>query len=108
MNKVIINGQVFETSGKNITINNGTIIIDGTVIQEGLTGSINVAIYGDVEKINCGGSVSVEGNVLGDIDCGGSANIRGDVKGSVDCGGSCTCGNVGGDIDAGGSVRCTR
>lgn len=108
MNKVIVNGKVIETSGRNITIQNGTIIIDGDVVQDGLTGNINVSIHGDVEKINCGGSVSVEGNVLGDVDCGGSATIRGDVKGSVDCGGSCTCGNVGGDIDAGGSVRCTR
>lgn len=105
MNRIVINGNVTETNGRSVSINDGTVIVDGKIIQSRITGNINVTIQGDVEKINCTGSVNVEGNVVGSIDCGGSAHVTGDIKGNIDCGGSCTCGNVGGDINAGGSVK---
>lgn len=108
MNKIVINGNVFETNGKTISICNGTVIVDGNIIKNGLVENINVTIQGDVEKIDCSGSVNVEGNVIGNIDCGGSVDINRDVKGSIKCGGSCTCGTVSGDIVAGGSINCRR
>lgn len=83
------------------------ITINGKTIQECNSGDIKVTIEGDVNKIDCGGSVEVHGN-SGSIDCGGSCEVSGDVKGDIDAGGSETCGNVSGDIDAGGSVRCRR
>lgn len=106
MNKITINGKVFNYSGNNITINNGKVIVDGNVIQE-CSGDIKVNIYGDAHIVDCNGSVEVFGNA-GSIDCGGSCEITGDVTGNVDAGGSVTCGNVSGDIDAGGSVSCRR
>lgn len=104
MNRITINGTVFETNGRNISVNNGTVIVDGEVIKKGISGSINIIINGDVNQIDCAGSVTVNGSVAGDIDCGGSVHVNENVKGNIDCGGSCNCENVGGHVDAGGSV----
>ena len=106
-NSVTINGQTITCSGSNIIIQNGKVIVDGKVIQSELCGNVEVVINGDVNKIDCSGSVEVHGN-SGSIDCGGSCTIEGDVNGDIDAGGSITCGNVSGDIDAGGGVRCRR
>ena len=99
-----------EEHGYNVkfkTTTRSPIAVDGKTIQECNSGDIKVTIEGDVNKIDCGGSVEVHGN-SGSIDCGGSCEVNGDVKGDIDAGGSVTCGNVSGDIDAGGSVRCRR
>lgn len=107
MNRITINGKTITCSGANVVINNGKVIVDGKTIQECNSDDIKVVIEGDVNKIDCSGSVTVRGNA-GNIDCGGSCEVNGDVKGDIDAGGSVTCGNVSGDIDAGGSVRCRR
>ena len=107
MNRITINGKTITCSGTNVVISNGKVIVDGKTIQECNSGDIKVTIEGDVNKIDCDGSVEVHGN-SGSIDCGGSCEVSGDVKGDIDAGGSVTCGNVSGDIDAGGSVRCRR
>ena len=104
---VTINGQTITCSGSNIMILNGNVIVDGNVIQTDIGNNAKVIVNGDVNKIECSGSVEVHGN-SGSIDCGGSCTIDGDVNGSIDAGGSITCGNVLGDIDAGGSVKCRR
>lgn len=107
MNRITINGKTITCLGSNVVINNGKVIVDGKIIQECRSGDIKVAIEGDVNKIDCSGSVTIRGNA-GNIDCGGSCEVNGDVKGNIDAGGSVTCGNVLGDIDAGGSVKCRR
>ena len=107
INRITINGKTIVCLGTNVVINNGEIIVDGNIVQECNSGDIKVIIEGDVNKIDCGGSVEVNGN-LGSIDCGGSCEVGRDVKGDIDAGSSVTCGNVSGDIDAGGSVRCRR
>ena len=107
MNRITINGKTITCSGTNVVINNGKVIVDDKIIQECNSGDIKVAIEGDVNKIDCGGSVEIHGN-SGNIDCGGSCEVSGNVNGDIDAGGSVTCGNVSGDIDAGGSVRCRR
>ena len=90
MNRITINGKTITLSGSNVIINNGRIIVDGKTIQEYSSGDIKVVIEGDINNIDCGGSVEVHGN-----------------SGSINCGGSCeVSGNVLGDIDAGGSVKC--
>ena len=104
---ISINGQTITCSGSNVVIQNGKVIVDGKVIQSDIGNNAEVIIHGDVNKIDCSGSVEVHGN-SGSIDCGGSCTVDGDVNGDIDAGGSITCGNVSGDIDAGGSVRCKR
>ena len=69
MNRITINGKTITCSGANVVINNGKVIVDGKTIQECSSGDIKVVIEGDVNKIDCGGSVEVHGN-SGNIDCG--------------------------------------
>ena len=105
--KVVINGKSIDCTGRNISIQNGEVIIDGKVIQSSLERDIKVVVYGDVNNIDCAGSVEVHGN-CGSIDCSGSCKVDGNVNGDIDASGSVTCGNVAGDIDCSGSVRCRR
>ena len=104
---VTVNGKTINCSGSNMVISNGNIIVDGNVIQSEIGNNAKIVINGDVNKIDCSGSVEVHGN-SGEIDCGGSCTVSGNVNGDIDCGGSVECGNVSGDIDAGDSVRCKR
>ena len=106
-NSVVINGQTINCSGSNISIQNGKVIVDGVVIQDNIAYDIKVEVYGDVNKLDCAGSVEVHGN-CGSIDCSGSCKVDGNVNGNIDASGSVTCGNVAGDIDCSGSIRCRR
>lgn len=107
MKRITVNGTTISCSGSNIVISNGKVIVDGNVIQTNIGSNAQVNIDGDVEKIECDGSVKVHGS-SGNIDCGGSCTVDGNVNGSINCGGSAHCRDVSGDINAGGSVRCTR
>ena len=104
---VTINGQTITCSGRDITISNGNVIVDGNVIQTNIGNNAKIIINGDVNKIDCIGSVEVHGNSES-IDCGGNCTVYGDVNGNIDVGGSIECDSVLGDIVAGGSVRCKR
>lgn len=101
---ITINGTAIACSGNNVVISNGKVIIDENVIQTDIGNNAQVTIDGNVNRIECPGSVEVHGN-SGGIDCGGSCTIKGSVNGDIDCGGSCTCGTVSGNIHAGGSVK---
>ena len=85
MNRITISGKTITCSGSgtNVVINNGRIIVDGKTIQECNSGDIKVIIEGNVNKIDCSGSVEVHGK-SGSIVCGGSCEVRGDVKGDID------------------------
>lgn len=107
MNKIIINGKSINYTGNNICIQDGKVIIDGKMIQSCTEPDIKVVVYGDVNKLDCAGSVEVHGN-CGSIDCSGSCKVDGNVNGDIDASGSVTCGNVAGDIDCSGSVRCRK
>jgi hypothetical protein len=104
MAKIMIDGDLVE--GKNITVKNGKVIIDG--IEKMGFGDVKIIelriLEGVVENIDSDGSVSAL-DVAGRIDCGGSVTC-GNVGGNVDAGGSVDCQDVAGDVDAGGSVNC--
>lgn len=106
---VTINGEKIKVpNGANISVINGTLFIDGKECKgEKLKDKkiVNITIEGNVGKVDCGGSVTVNGNVTGHVDCGGSVTVSGSVEGDIDCGGSCSVkGGHKGNIDAGGSV----
>ena len=107
-NSITINGKTISCSGRNITVRNNTVIVDGKVVEDGLTAGINIVVNGDVENIKCSGDVEVRGHVIGDIDCGGSCTVDGYVEGNIDAGNSVRCGDITGDVDAGNSVHCGR
>ena len=86
---IVIDGREF--SGRNVTIINGKVTVDGVVQDGDLTGPITVTINGDVQSIeNHAGNVTAQN--VGEINTG-SGNVK--------------CGNVGGSIRTGsGDVEC--
>lgn len=106
-NSVTINGKKISCSGSNIVISNGKVIVDGQVVQSEIGNDIHVVVDGNINKLECTGSVEVHGDV-NFIDCGGSCTVSGNTKGSINAGGSIHCGAVEGNIAAGGSVHCRK
>jgi hypothetical protein len=101
-----INGTTITVEGNgSVSFINNRLVVGGKTIEIG--SSPEIIIEGNCGEIRCDCSVTVNGNVNGNIDCGGSCKC-GDVSGSIDAGGSVTSGKVGGGIDAGGSVHCQR
>ncbi|WP_259406040.1 polymer-forming cytoskeletal protein [Shouchella clausii] len=107
MNKIIINGKSISVSGNNISVINGKIYTDGTLVESGLSGQVTILFEGDLANLKTDGSATIQGNVKGNVDAGGSVTC-GNVGQSIDAGGSVKCGTVGGDVDAGGSVSMKR
>ena len=101
--KIKVNGLEIEISSGNVSILNGTVIIDGKVVKGLKKDLVDVTIEGNVNNVDCRGNVTVKGNVAGDVEAGGSVTCK-DVGKEVDAGGSVRCSKVGSDIDAGGSV----
>ena len=107
MNRVVINGQVFETEG-NISVVNGRVVVGGKTLTELKETTIRIEVVGDLISLTTDSSVSVNGNVRGNVDAHGSIQIDGSVGGNVKAGGSVQCGNVGGNMGAGGSIICNN
>ena len=107
-NRIFVNGKEIACSGRNISVINGKVSVDGKVVEDNLTGDITVVVDGDVSSIECDGDVTVNGNCESGIDCGGSCTVAKYVRGNINAGGSVDCGDVDGYINAGGSVRCVR
>ena len=99
---VTINGNIYE--GNDIVIKNNNVYINGRKQISNVKKELKIIVTGNLASLDCGGSATVNGDVLGDIDCGSSCKCN-DVGGDVDAGSSVVCGNVGGDVDAGGSIR---
>jgi uncharacterized protein YlzI (FlbEa/FlbD family) len=113
-----------EKAKRNITIsgNNGvvknintgnpdntiTIYLHGnTLVVESEVEEVRINFNGKIENLKCGGSVTVNNSVGGDINCGGSVKCD-NINGDVDAGGTVKCNNVGGNITANGSIICNR
>lgn len=107
MNQIIINGKSISVRGNNISVVNGKVFVDGKLVEEGLSGDVNISFTGELANLKTSGSATINGIVKGNVDAGGSVKC-GDVFKNVDAGGSVQCGNVGGDVDAGGSIQMKR
>ena len=68
--KITVNGKTVTIDGGNICINNNTIFCNNKIVMDDIFGS-DVIIEGNCDGIDCGGSVTISGNVNGNIDCGG-------------------------------------
>ena len=102
MNRIVVNGKSINCSGNNVSIINNKIFVDGKEITDEATKNCDVYIYGDVENIECQGSVNCN-DVKGDIKAGGSVNCD-DVGGNIICGGSVNCDEIKGSVNAGWSI----
>ena len=84
MATIIINGKSYDNVvGNNIQIINDKVIVNGVVIESGLSGIIKVQFEGDIANIDCS-NLEIIGNVVGNID---SSNLKvsGNIQGDVDC-----------------------
>lgn len=102
-NTIIVNGKSYSTQGSNISVSNGKVVVNGKVIEEGLTGEVTIKFVGDLADLQTDGSVTVNGNVKGDAKSGGSMSC-GDVGGNARSGGSMNCKNISGGAKSGGSM----
>jgi len=102
MARIVINGREF--TGSSVSIRNNTVIIDGKVQDDDISGVVEVrVIEGIIDRLETDASVNC-GDVKGGVSAGGSVHC-GNVAGSVTAGGSVKCDKVGGNITAGGSVK---
>lgn len=107
MNVVTINGKTYKVEGK-VSIVNGIIFVNGKKFQnyeesEKDKKVINIAIEGDVEKIDVDAcdSITVSGSVKNIKTMSGDVEIHGDVNGDVKTmSGDVDCGNVAGDVSS--------
>ena len=60
MNKIIINGKEIKCDGNNIQVINNKVYVDGKIISEEAKKKSNIYVYGDVENIECEGSVECD------------------------------------------------
>jgi hypothetical protein len=96
---VIINGVTI-SGGRNVTIINNKVIVDGKDVTPD-SKTINIVVNGNVEQLqvdNCE-KVSVTGSAGTVRTTNGSIEVGGDVQGNVTTtNGSVSCQNVSGDI----------
>lgn len=88
-NRVVIDGREFR--GRNISIENDRVIVDGVVQSGSLVGPVNVTVHGDAQRVEASGEVHVRGN------CGDVQTVSGDVRTDRISGGVST---VSGDVHA--------
>lgn len=109
MSTVSINGRTYQ--GRNVSMVNGRIIIDGKDVTEDAKDDreINVSIEGNVNSLSVGHCVNLKING----ECGSVSTTSGDVKcgtikGSVrTVSGDVECENVGGSVETvSGDVTC--
>lgn len=106
MGNIVINGH--NVVGRNIVVRNNVVTVDGKTINIEESKVINITVNGDLEKLDVDAcdTVSISGNVTGDVgtvsgdikcgDIGGSAKtVSGDIKAKTING---KCSTVSGDI----------
>jgi len=97
MNKITIDGVSYDVEGKNVSVVNRRIIVDGKVIVDNIiSNTVHIKWEGELAKLDCT-SCEIVGNVHGKVDA--TSVVCGDVGGDIDAT-SVKCGNVAGDIDA--------
>jgi len=100
---IVINGKHY--SGLSVSIINDSIFIDGKKVDSTKENILEIKVIGDLAKLTTDKSVTVNGNIKGDVEVGGSITC-GDVDGNINVGGSITCDDINGSVNAGGSVSC--
>ena len=104
MNKITVNGTSIEVAGGRISINGSTIKVNGITIAKDLPEGATLKFEGDLATLESDRSITVSGNVYGDVKSGGSMQC-GNIAGNAESGGSMQCGDVSGDANSGGSMR---
>jgi hypothetical protein len=105
MNKVQVGGKTYNVpDGARIDVVGNRILVDGKALPSEDVRFEEVRIMGNAGAVKSDVSVTVHGNVEGDVNCGGS--FKGTVvNGSVEAGGSVKAECIDGSVSAGGSVK---
>ena len=105
MNTIYINGKSINVQGNNISVINNRVYVDSKEVTDGeLSGVVELKFIGDLANLDVDGSLTVKGNIHGNVDVGGSLTC-GDIGGDADVGGSVNCKVINGKVDAGGNVN---
>ena len=102
-----MNGVTHHVNGKNVSIKNGSVYVDGELVVDGLhemEQPVEIHWEGDLASLVTTGSVTC-GNVEGNVETQGQVNC-GDVGGHVNTTGAVTARTVNGSINTMGQVEC--
>lgn len=92
------------TDNADITIHSDSVFVNGNDLSGKVNKGMKITIEGNVRSIDCQGSLSVTGDVYGNIRTNGSTNINGNVVGNVEASGNCSCKNISGDVSCNGKL----
>lgn len=109
MSKININNSSYE--GKNISIINNKVYIDGKLVDiKDNIKEINIIVEGDLNTLESGsGNVIVKGNAESVSTGSGNVRVDGLIKGDVKTGsGNVNCSNVNGNVKTGSGDIITR
>jgi len=69
---LIINGEIIQTSGKNIHILNDKILVDNETVSDGLSGPVDFKFEGSLESFKCDCPLMSHSNIAGRFEAGHS------------------------------------
>lgn len=106
--KLVVNGTTVEVDdGSDVSVVGDQVIVNNKGTK--FTGDLKIEVVGGLINLRAErGSVTVNGDVKGEVDAAGSVNVKGNVGGKVDASGNVQCGDVNGSVDAGGNVMCGK
>lgn len=79
---IIVNGRSYV--GRNVSMVNGDVYIDGKLMETPVERDILIQITGDIEKLELDrGSIEVTGSVVNLLSKAGNVEVGGDVKGEA-------------------------
>jgi septum formation inhibitor MinC len=108
MSTIIINGKSITCSGNNINCINGTLYVNGIVVEKNLSGKVEIMWSGELATLSADGNVTC-GAVQRNVSSGGNIHITGDVNGNINAGGNITIyGTINGQAIAGGNISSIR
>ena len=94
---ITINGKTFTTKGNNISVINDKVMVDGVIIESGLSGIVKIQFDGDLVSLDAN-IAEITGNVIGKVDSN-TLKVTGDIRGNVDSN-TVTCKDIYGSVDA--------
>lgn len=97
MATITINGKSFTTKGNNISVINDKIMVNGVVIESGLSGIVKIQFEGDVANLDAN-VAEITGNVIGKVDSN-TLKVTGDIRGNVDSN-TVHCRDIYGSVEA--------
>lgn len=106
--KIVVNGTTVEIpDGSDVSVVGDQVIVNNKGTK--FSGDLKIEVIGGLINLRAErGSVTVNGDVKGNVDASGSITVKGNVGGKADASGNIQCGDVNGSVDAGGNIMCGK